>query len=31
MEGMEWFFLFENGESVPDDLVFGTELLMSDE
>lgn len=27
MEGMEWFFLYKNGESVPDDRVFGTDLL----
>lgn len=31
LEGMEWFFLYKNGESVPDDLVFGTGLLSSDE
>ena len=27
LEGLEWFFLFKEGKSVPDDLTFGQQLI----
>lgn len=30
MEGMEWFFLYKDGKSVPDDRVFGLNQLQTD-
>lgn len=27
LEGLEWFFLFKEGKSVPDDLTFGKQLI----
>ncbi|MBC8563380.1 hypothetical protein H8704_12240, partial [Lachnospiraceae bacterium NSJ-37] len=27
LEGLEWFFQYKEGKSVPDDLTFGMQLI----